>query len=189
LVKVGKSVLEFVVADPEVMVANNLLKNIYKSEEDPKLLKIISCNKKYASDIKDCVSKMSDSLKETIEHLVKHEDRLLMKAKLGVWKSKAEVKRVPDTSKIATKSGLWKRLVATPTGLTSSASTPHALVESPQEKTKLRPNFIHLDVKLFMEEKLEDVPQVETKVDVVTVDTAKVEEEPPKVTREAGLED
>jgi hypothetical protein len=83
LVEAGKSIQAFVVADPELMVANNLLKNIYKSEEDPKLLKIISCNKKYAADIKDCVSKMSVNLKETMEHLVKHEDRLLMKQSWG----------------------------------------------------------------------------------------------------------
>jgi hypothetical protein len=70
---------------------------------------------------------------------------------------------------------LGKRLVATPTGSTSSASTPQALVESLQEKMKIRPSSISLDIKLFMEGKLDDVHQVEKKVDVVTVDANKVE--------------
>jgi hypothetical protein len=99
------------------------------------------------------------------------------------------VRRVPDTFEIGTKIGSGKRLVATPTGSMLSASTPQALVESPQEKTKIRPSFIPLDIKLFMEGKVEDVLQVETEVDVVAVDADKVEEEPSKVTSKEGLED
>jgi hypothetical protein len=70
LVEVGNSIRYFAVADPELMIANNLLKEIYKSEEDPKLVKIITCKKKYAAEIKDCVSKLNVSLGETMEHLV-----------------------------------------------------------------------------------------------------------------------
>jgi hypothetical protein len=41
-----------------------------------------------------------------------------------------------------------------------------------------------------MEEKVEDVPQVETEqVNVVTIDANKVEEEPPKLRIKEGLED
>jgi hypothetical protein len=130
------------------MISNNLLKEIYKSEEDPKLVKIVTCNKKYVADIKDCVSKLSDSLKETLEHLVKHEDRLLMKAELGVQKFEPEVRKVLNTFGTGTRSGSGRRLVVTPTG-----STPQALVESSQEKPKPRPNFIPLDIKEFMERK------------------------------------
>jgi hypothetical protein len=133
------------------MVANNLLKEIYKSEKNPNLVKIITCNKKYAADIKECMSKLSDSLKETLEHLVKHEDGLLMKADLGVQKSEPEVRRVTDTSGTGTKNGSGRRLGVTPTGSTLSASTPQALLESPWERPKARPNFISLDIKEFNE--------------------------------------
>jgi hypothetical protein len=81
LVELETLVRRFLVADPELMIANNILKEIYKSKEDPKLVKIITCNKKYVVEIKDYVGKLSRSLSDTMDHLIKHEDRLRFKTK------------------------------------------------------------------------------------------------------------
>jgi hypothetical protein len=53
----------------------------YKGDQDPKLVKIITCNKRYAAKIKNVAGQLSNSLSETMNHLIKHEDR--MKLKVG----------------------------------------------------------------------------------------------------------
>jgi hypothetical protein len=171
------------------MIANNLLKEIYKLEEDPKLVKIITCNKKYAVEIKDYVGKLSVSLGKTMEHLVKHEDRLRFKAEQEFQRSSPEIIRVLSTSKIEARSLSGIRLAVTPTGFTPSDSTPKEARESIQEKPKPRPDFLPKDIQEITKKTEEEVCQVDMEVDAITIEEAKVEEEPHVVSEKTSLED
>jgi endo-1,4-beta-mannosidase len=91
LVELGTLDRRFLVANPKLVIANNLLMEIYKSKEDPKLVKIITCYKRYAAEIKDYVGKLSGSLGDTMDHLIKHEDRLLFKTKQELQRSSLEI--------------------------------------------------------------------------------------------------
>jgi hypothetical protein len=132
---------------------------------------------------------LCDSLGETLEQLVKHEDGLRGKAEQEFQKSSLEIMRVSGTFGTKARSLSGGRLAVTPTRSMLSASTPQDLMESFQEKPKPRPDFLPKDIWEFIKKKEEEVPQVEVEVDVVTIEGAKVEEEPPKVTDKAGLED
>jgi hypothetical protein len=146
LVELGNLVRRFFVSDPELMIANNLLKEIYKSEEDRKLVKIITCNKKYAAEIKDCVAKLSGSLGDTMDHLIKHKDCLRFKTEQEFQRSSTEIRRVLSTCRTGARSLSGIRLVVTSTGSTSSASTPKEAGESIQEKAKPSSGFLPKDI-------------------------------------------
>jgi hypothetical protein len=98
LLQLANLVRSFLAADLELMIANNLLKEVYKSKQDPKLVKIITCNKKYASEIKDCVGKLSYSLGETMDHLIQCEERLRFKADQELQKSSPKLTKVLGTT-------------------------------------------------------------------------------------------
>jgi hypothetical protein len=54
------------------------------SQEDPRYVKIIACNKKYAAEIKKCVNNLRISLKAMVD-LARNEDQM-MKAEFEVQK-------------------------------------------------------------------------------------------------------
>jgi hypothetical protein len=132
MVQLALLVRKFLASDPKLMIANNLLKEVFKSEQDPKLVKIITCNKKYASEIKDVVGRLSDSLGVTMDHLVKHKDRLKFKVE-EIQRSNPEVRKVFGTSETGARSLSGIKVAVTSSGSTSNASKSMAAVESIQE--------------------------------------------------------
>ena len=104
LVELAHLVRKFLAFDPKLMISNNLLKEVLKPEDNPKLVKIITCNKKYAGEIKDVISRLSHSLGETMEYLIKHKKRLSFRVEQQVAKSSPELKRVLGISGTRAKS-------------------------------------------------------------------------------------
>ena len=126
----GKSVRTLLGTEPELMVASNLVRQVYNDDQDPKLLKIITCNKKYAAEIKEAVGKLSASIDSSMEHLVMQERWSGVE---GGWCPEwlnRNLKRVPDTLGTGLRRLSGTMVVHTPTGSTSSASTPTLLRES-----------------------------------------------------------
>jgi hypothetical protein len=156
-VELRNLVRHFLVAEPKLLIANNLLKEVYKSKEYLKLVKIITYNKSYVAEIKDCIGKLSGSLGEMMDHLIKHKERLRFKAEQDLQKSSLEIKRVLSTSRTRARSLSRMRLVVTPSRSTSSDSTPKAARNSIQEKSKPRPNFLPKDIKEFIKQSEEEV--------------------------------
>jgi hypothetical protein len=135
-------------------------------------VKTTTCNKKYASEIKECVGKLSYSLGETMDHLIKHKERIHFKADQEFQRSNPKIRKVPDTSGTGTRSLTGIRLVIPPSGSTSSASTPKAGGETIQD---------------FMKLSEEKIRPADMEVDVVTVDGTKLEE-PHIVTRKTFVD-
>jgi hypothetical protein len=79
LLDLGKSVRILLGTEPELMIANNLVKQVHNDDKDPKLVKIISCNKKYAAEIQEAVGKLSASIDASLEYLVAHATNLEFK--------------------------------------------------------------------------------------------------------------
>jgi hypothetical protein len=193
LLDLGKSVRILIGTEPELMIANNLVKQVYNDDNDPKLVKIISCNKKYVAEIQAIVGKLSASIDASLEYLVAHVDDLDLKTE-DVQVTEPELKRVPDISGTGLKRLSGTMVVQTPTGSTSSASTPpflRSLSQATPQSTpvKLLPVLLFAlvpgDVKQFMKESEDkEVKDATLDVDVVTVAEAPVAEEAPVVTQE-----
>jgi hypothetical protein len=188
LVQLAHSVQRFIGTDAKLMVANNLLREVFSSDQDPKLLKIIGCNKKYAADIKEVVDRLNSSLGETMDHLIKYEDR--MKAKVDEsQRSNPDLRKFAGTSGTGTRSLSGLKLPVTPSGSTSSASTPKTLGDSTLETSKIKPDFLQEELQRAMGEiKEEEVKPAEMEVDVDTLDDVKLDEGAPIITKEV-LED
>jgi hypothetical protein len=173
----------FLGIDAELLVANNLFKEVYKGDQDPKIVKIISCNKKCAGENKKVVAKLSASLGETMGHLVQHKTRQKFKAE-EIQMSNSELKKVPGGSGIGAKSPSRIKMTATPTRSTSSALTPRAVVESIQGTSKSKVVPLPEDIKQFMEKsKSEEEVKPEMEIDVDTLEDVKLDEDAPVITK------
>jgi hypothetical protein len=170
------------------MITNNLLKDVYKGDQDPKLVKIITCNKRYASKIKNVVGQLSDSLRETIDHLIKHEDRMKLKVD-ELQKPNPNLRRVLVTSGTGVRYPTGINIFATPSGSTSSASTPKAVGDSSHETPKIGPDFLHEELQKSMKEtKEEEVNPTEMEVDLVSTDGDKEKDDSHVITKEVFVE-
>ena len=123
LLSLGKSLRPLIGTEPELLVANNLLRQVYNDEKDPKLVKIISCNKKYAAEIQNSLSNLGESINKSMDFLVAHLDDLEFKEE-GTQVPEPEPKTVPDRSGTGLRRLSGTMVDRTPTGSTSSASTP-----------------------------------------------------------------
>jgi hypothetical protein len=101
----------------------------------------------------------------------------------------------PDLRKFAGTSGTGIRslsglkLPVTPSGSTSSASTPRTLGDSILETPIIKPGFLQEELQKAMEEiKEEEVKPVEMEVDVDSLDDVKLAEDAPIITKDV-LED
>jgi hypothetical protein len=188
LVKLTYVLRRFLGTEAELMIANNLLKDVYKNDQDPKLVKIITCNKRYASEIKNVVGQLSDSLSETTDRLIKHEDR--MKLKVGELQMPSpDLRRVPGASGTGIRFPTGINIFATSSGSTSSASTPKAVRDSFKKNPNIRPEFLHEELQKSMEEtKGEEVNPTEMEMDLVTTDGEKEKDNSPVITKEVFVE-
>jgi hypothetical protein len=96
LIDLGKFVRSLLGIELELMVANNLVKQVYNDDQDPKLLRINSCNKKYAAEMKEAVGRLSASIDASLQYLVTHARDLEFKRD-DIQMTKPDSKRVPDT--------------------------------------------------------------------------------------------
>jgi hypothetical protein len=131
---------------------------------------------------------LSDSLRETMDHLIKHED--WMKLKVGeLQKPNPDLRRVPVTSGTGVRYPTGINIFATPSGSRSSASTPKAVEDSFQEILKIGPDFLHEELQKSMKEtKEEEVNPTEMEVDLVSMDGDKEKDDSPVITKEVFVE-
>lgn len=172
-------------ADPELMVANNLLKKVYKSEEDPKFLSVVTCNRKYAAEVKEVLDNFSLSLEASLKHF---DSARKSTEEVEVRNPDPELKAVPDESGTGIKVGSGTVPGLTPAGSTSSAYTPRSSDQvTPRSLTLTRDYPIP---SVFGKVPLPDIQLGETsKAGEEQEAEEKREEVPPTVTDSAGLED
>ena len=120
------------------MVAYNLMKQVYNDDHDQKLLKIITCNKKYAAEIKEAVGKLNASIDASLQHLVMHARDLELKED-DAQMTKLDLKGVWDTFGTGLRQLSRTMVVHTPTKSTSSASTPRFLRDLSQTTPQSTP--------------------------------------------------
>jgi hypothetical protein len=161
-----------------------LVKEVYTLEVDPKLIRVLGCIKKYASEIKEHYAQLGIQMIVLVHYLEENPLPMNVKEELEVQKPHLEQRSIPGLSWTGTKD-LESRKCAghTPAGSTLSASTPKG-------DGQLTPKALLLTKDCPINITFGKVSTVQDSKEAKEEEAEeKMEEEPAKISGGKGLED